>query len=97
MEKKYWVYLLSNKRNGAIYTGVTNNLYKRVYEHKKNMVKGFTKKYKIHNLVYYEEYENSEEAIAREKQLKKWMRSWKKNLIEKENPKWIDLYNDLNK
>ena len=74
---------------------MTNNLIKRVYEHKNNIADGFTKKYAIHNLVYYENYDSIENAIIREKQLKKWNRAWKINLIEKLNPKWKDLYIEL--
>ena len=74
---------------------MTNNLIKRVYEHKNNIADGFTKKYAIHNLVYYESYNSIENAIIREKQLKKWNRTWKINLIEKLNPKWKDLYVEL--
>jgi len=96
MRKQYYVYILSSKRNGTLYIGVTSNLTKRVWEHKNNTIKGFTKKYKIHNLVYFEEYSNIEEAIVREKQLKKWNRTWKFELIEKDNPNWKDLYKDIN-
>ena len=91
----YYIYILSNKRNGTLYIGVTNNLIKRVYEHKNKVIKGFTKKYSVHNLVYYEQTENINSAIEREKQLKKWNRKWKLELIEKFNPEWQDLYNDL--
>ncbi len=91
----YCVYILANKRNGTLYIGVTSNLPKRVYEHKNSAVEGFTKKYNIHLLVYYECGESAESAIAREKQLKKWNRKWKLDLIEKENPEWRDLYEEL--
>ena len=93
--KSYHVYILSSKFNGTLYIGVTNNLIKRVYEHKNNLVEGFTKKFKIHNLVYFEEFNDIKEAILKEKQLKRWKRTWKINLIEKDNPKWKDLYQDL--
>ena len=91
----YYVYLLSSKKNGIIYTGVTNNLKKRVYQHKNEEVKGFTKKYKVKKLVYFEMTENIESAIKREKVLKKWNRQWKIRLIEKNNPEWEDLYDGL--
>ena len=93
--KQYYIYILANKFNGTLYIGVTNNLIKRIYEHKNNIADGFTKKYAIHNLVYYESYDSIENAIIREKQLKKWNRAWKINLIEKLNPKWKDLYVEL--
>jgi len=86
---------LASKRNGTIYIGVTSNLIKRIYEHKNNLVEGFTKKYNIHNLVYYEITEDVNSVIAREKQLKRWKRNWKIELIEKNNPGWKDLYFEL--
>ena len=91
-ENQYYIYILANKRNGTLYIGVTSNLVKRVYEHKNNIIDGFTKKYSIHKLVYYEITDDIESAIRREKQLKKWNRKWKMNLIEKNNPEWKDLY-----
>ncbi len=93
--KTYYIYMLSNKPLGVLYVGVTNNLIRRVYEHKNNIVEGFTKKYKLHKLVYYEMTENVESAILREKQLKNWHRNWKINLIESLNPNWDDLYNKI--
>jgi len=93
--KRYYVYLLASKRNSALYIGVTNNLISRVCEHKNNSIDGFTKNRGIHNLVYFEEYDNIRKAIAREKQLKKWKRQWKVRLIEESNPQWRDLYPDL--
>ena len=93
--KNYYVYILCNKRNGTLYTGVTSELIKRIYEHKNNLVDGFTKKYNIHRLVWYEIHESAEAAISREKQIKKWDRKWKLELIEKNNPKWNDLYEDV--
>ena len=95
IKNQYYIYILANKRNGTLYIGVTSNLIKRVYEHKKNLVDGFTKKYSIHKLVYYEITDDIESAIRREKQLKKWNRKWKLHLIENSNPKWIDLYYGL--
>jgi len=92
---EYFVYILASKRNGTLYTGVTNNLLKRIDEHKNNLVAGFTSKYGVHNLVYYERYGDIYDAIAREKRIKKWKRDWKIELIEKSNPEWRDLYNDL--
>ncbi len=93
--KIYYVYILTSKRNGTLYIGVTNDLIKRVYEHKNNLIAGFTSKYNVHRLVYFEQYDNIEYAIQREKRLKKWNREWKLALIEKENPNWIDLYLNL--
>jgi putative endonuclease len=86
---------LASKRNGTLYIGVTSNLIKRIYEHKNNLIEGFTKKYNIHNLVYYEITEDVNSAITREKQLKIWKRNWKIELIEKNNPGWKDLYFEL--
>ena len=87
-----FVYIMASKRNGKLYIGVTSNLEKRVLEHKNKMITGFTQKYDIVNLVYYETFSNIEMAIQREKRLKEWQRKWKIELIEKNNPKWIDLY-----
>jgi|SRR5579885_535385 len=93
--KTYYVYILANKRNGTLYIGVTNNLIKRVYEHKNNLVEGFTKKYRVPMLVYYEIINSIEEAIKREKRLKKWDRNSKLSLIERKNPEWEDLYEEI--
>jgi len=90
MFNKYFVYILASKRNGTLYIGVTNNLERRVYEHKNNIVKGFTSKYRVHQLVYYEETNDIYAALQREKQLKKWNLNWKLALIEKVNPAWND-------
>lgn len=95
MSNSYWVYILSSHRNGTLYIGVTNNLIRRVWEHKHKLVEGFTNKYEVHHLVYYELHENAEAAITREKQIKKWKRLWKLNIIEEKNPTWKDLYNDI--
>ena len=92
---EYFVYILASKKNGTLYIGVTNDLLKRVHEHKNNLIPGFTSKYGVHNLVYYERYADIYSAIAREKNIKKWKRAWKVELIEKTNPEWRDLYNDL--
>ena len=93
--KSYCVYILASQRNGTLYIGITNNLVKRVWEHKNKKVEGFTKKYEVHHLVYYEIHENPELAIIREKQLKKWNRLWKIRIIEKMNPEWKDLYQEI--
>jgi len=91
----YSVYILSSHKNGTLYIGITNNLVRRVWEHKKQLVEGLTNKYEIHHLVYYDHHENPESAITREKQIKKWRRLWKLNLIEEKNPTWKDLYKDI--
>ena len=91
------VYLLASRRNGTLYIGVTSDLVKRVWQHKNDQVDGFTKKYQVHRLVYYEIHTDMSEAIKREKQIKKWARHWKLQLIEKKNPGWKDLYDDINK
>ncbi len=95
MEKLYFIYLLTNKRNTVIYTGMTNNLKRRIYEHKQKIIKGFTKKYNVHKLVYYEVYKSPQRAIEREKQIKAGSRQKKINLIEDNNPEWKDLYNNI--
>jgi len=89
------IYILASKRNGTLYIGVTSDLIKRIYQHKNSEIEGFTKKYNVKTLVYFEQSEDMITAIAREKQLKKWNRSWKINLIEKSNPNWNDLYIEL--
>ena len=91
----YYVYILASKKNGVLYTGVTNNLVKRIYEHKENLIKGFTQKYFVHKLVYFEPTYNIESAITREKQIKNWRRQWKIELIEEQNPNWEDLYKKI--
>ncbi len=92
MNKQPGVYILANKRNGTLYIGVTSDFVKRIWEHKNNMVEGFTKKYNVHQLVWYETHESMESAIMREKRLKDWKRAWKLELIESKNPDWLDLY-----
>ena len=92
---QYYVYILASQRNGTLYVGVTSDLTRRVYEHKSGAVDGFTKKYHVHNLVHFETTPDIEGAITREKQIKRWKRSWKVELIEKENPEWKDLYPGL--
>lgn len=91
----YYIYILASKRNGTLYVGVTNNLIRRIFEHKNNLIEGFTQKYNVKNLVYYEQTDDVGSAIIREKRLKTWKRSWKIKLIEDFNPTWKDLYNDL--
>jgi putative endonuclease len=91
----YYVYILANKKNGTLYIGVTNDLVKRVFEHKNDLVEGFTKKYGVHQLVYFEQTSDITSAITREKQIKKWRRQWKIELIEEKNPEWKDLFLDL--
>ncbi len=97
MEKHFWVYIVTDKPYGTLYTGVTNDLARRAWEHREGMYKGFTKKYGLKCLVFYEEYPTALEAIAREKAIKKWKRDWKKQLIETINLGWRDLYEDLQK
>jgi len=92
MTKQPYVYILASKNNGTLYIGVTSNLIQRIWQHKNNQVEGFTEKYKVHTLVYYEQHEMMESAITREKQMKKWKRDWKTKLIEKDNPLWEDLW-----
>jgi putative endonuclease len=91
----YYIYILASERNGTLYVGVTNDLLRRVYEHKNDFVKGFTSKYGVHTLVFYEQCESHESAVAREKQIKEWKRKSKLELIEKVNPLWQDLYDEL--
>ena len=91
----YYVYILTNARNSTLYTGITSNLVRRVYEHKNNQIEGFTKKYRTKKLVYFEETTDVLSAITREKRIKKWRRRWEIELIEKNNPQWRDLYYDL--
>ncbi|WP_158967120.1 GIY-YIG nuclease family protein [Paraglaciecola sp. L3A3] len=90
--KQPTVYILANKKNGTLYIGVTSNLIQRIWQHKNNLVDGFSNTYEVHSLVYYEQYPDMLGAINREKQLKKWKRSWKVTLIEKSNFNWDDLY-----
>ena len=93
--KQYYVYILASRKNGTLYVGMTHDLIKRAYEHKSDLIDGFTKKYKVHRLVYYEETNDPQSAILREKQMKKWNRQWKIELIEALNLNWEDLYEDL--
>lgn len=93
--REYFVYILSNYKNGVLYVGVTNDLKRRVIEHKQSLIKGFTSDYRIDRLVYYEVTKYINNAITREKQIKEWKRRWKVELIEQENPDWKDLYLEL--
>lgn len=93
--KQSAIYILANKRNGTLYIGMTTDLVRRVYEHSIGVVEGFSKKYQTKMLVYYEMYERIEDAALREKQMKKWDRKWKLELIEKDNPDWQDLYDSI--
>jgi len=97
MSQNYYVYILASKRNGTLYIGVTQDLLKRVDLHKKELLDGFTKKYNVKILVYYEVYQDIKDAILREKRIKKWKREWKIKLIEEKNPNWEDLYYKLKK
>lgn len=91
----HYVYILTNRHNGALYIGVTTDLKRRVWEHKNKQIEGFTKKYNIGNLIYFEVYEDYWEAANREKRMKKWNRAWIIELVEKLNPEWRDLYDDI--
>jgi putative endonuclease len=91
-DRSFWVYILASRIGGTIYIGVTNDLIRRVYEHKNGLAEGFTRKYEVHRLVYFEQHSDIEAAIRREKRLKKCNRRWKIQLIEEANPNWIDLY-----
>jgi len=95
MDKQFYVYILASKRNGTLYIEITSGLVQRIWQHKNKMVEGFTQKYNVNKLVYYEVHPNAESAITREKQMKKWRRSWKIRLIEEKNPDWKDLYDDI--
>lgn len=95
MPKRGYVYLMASQRNGTLYVGVTSDLVRRVWEHKNDLQEGFTKRYGVHRLVYYEAYDDIRDAIVREKRIKKWNRAWKIELIEDVNPTWRDLYDEL--
>ena len=95
MNKQPAVYIMASKRNGTLYTGVTSDLIKRVWQHKNNVTEGFTKRHNVHQLVWYEMHESMESAIIREKRIKGWKRKWKLELIEKMNPGWHDLYQTI--
>lgn len=91
----HYVYIITNKKNGTLYIGVTSNLKNRIWQHKNKIIEGFSKKYNLTKLVYFEGYEDYWDAANREKRMKKWNRDWKVDLIEKQNLQWIDLYNEL--
>ena len=91
-DREYWVYILASRIGGTLYIGMTNDLVRRVYQHREEFVRGFTKRYQVHRLVYFEQFSTAEAAIHREKRLKKWTRRWKIELIEQANPNWDDLY-----
>ena len=91
-ERNYWVYIVASGLGGTLYIGVTNDLIRRVYEHKSKVAEGFTRKYDVDRLVYFEAFDDIENSIRREKRLKKWNRAWKIRLIEETNPNWADLY-----
>ncbi|MDW7709344.1 MAG: GIY-YIG nuclease family protein [Deferrisomatales bacterium] len=95
MRKAPCVYILASRRKGTLYVGVTSDLVKRVWEHRSDLVEGFTRKYRVHELVWFEQHETMEAAITREKRIKEWKRQWKVNLIEASNPEWRDLYPEL--
>jgi putative endonuclease len=95
VNKQYFVYILANRKHGTLYIGVTNDLIRRTYQHKLKAVRGFTKRYDVHKLTYFEIFDDPLSAITREKQLKKWNREWKVQLIEKVNPGWVDLTHTL--
>ena len=93
----YFVYILASRKNGTLYIGVTNDLARRMREHREGTASGFTRKYKVHRLVHAEPFNEIEEAIQREKAMKEWKRAWKIQLIEESNPEWTDLYDSLNR
>jgi putative endonuclease len=95
IEKGFYVYVLASHHNHVLYIGITSNLPKRIWEHKTKVIKGFTDRYNVDRLVYYEVYDNAESAIKRERNIKEWKRQWKINLIEKANPQWSDLYEEI--
>ncbi|MEW6137144.1 MAG: GIY-YIG nuclease family protein [Thermodesulfobacteriota bacterium] len=95
MYKQPAVYILASKKNGTLYIGVTSDLVKRIWQHKSDLVKGFTRRYGVHQLVWFELHDTMESAILREKRLKEWKRAWKLRLIEENNPEWQDLYDSL--
>ena len=95
LKRQYYTYILANRKRGTLYIGVTNSLLNRGWQHKNNLIKGFTSKYNVHRLVYFDSYPTISEAIKREKQLKHWKRQWKIELIENVNPEWKDIYDEL--
>ena len=95
MDKQYYIYIITNHEETVLYTGFTNDLIRRIYEHKNKLLEGFSSKYNLNKLVYYEVFDNPEDAIKREKQVKKWPRKWKLDTINKFNPDWVDLYESI--
>lgn len=95
MNNTYYVYILTNKNKTVLYIGVTNDLKRRVYEHKNKLIKGFSSKYNVDSLIYFEIFQNVNEAILREKRLKEWKREWKEGIINEQNPLWEDLYDKI--
>ena len=95
MERRFWVYILASGRNGTLYTGMTSNLAKRIYEHREGLRPGFTARYGVKRLVWCEDFPTALEAITSEKRIKRWRRAWKLALIERANPQWLDLYPTL--
>ena len=96
MERVFYVYIMASQRNGTLYTGVTGDLARRAYEHREGLIKGFTSRYGVKMLVWYEDFPTADEAITSEKRIKRWRRAWKLELIEKMNPQWLDLYLTFN-
>ena len=94
-DRAFWLYILASKIGGTLYIGVTSNLVRRIHEHRTDAVPGFTLKHDVHRLVYFERFDDIENAITREKQMKKWNRAWKVRLIERENPNWADLFDSI--
>ena len=95
MDKTYYVYILATRKDGPIYVGMTNDLHRRIFEHKTHEIRGFTYKYNVDRLVYFEQFDTPDAAIQREKRLKRWRRAWKVELIERDNPEWRDLAEDF--
>ena len=95
MRKLFFVYILASGKNGTLYIGVTSDLIGRTYTHRNDLIEGFSRRYGVHDLVWFEQHATAETAIAREKQLKKWNRAWKVRLIEEANPHWLDRYDEL--
>jgi len=95
LRKRFYVYMLASRRGGVLYVGVTSTIQRRVWEHREGLLAGFTKRYFVRRLVWFEEHPDAQSAIRKEKQLKRWRRSWKIALVERENPDWIDLYEDV--
>jgi putative endonuclease len=95
MAKQPAVYILASKRNGTLYTGVTSSLVQRIWQHRNNQMPGFSQRYHVHQLVYFELHQGMEQAITREKQIKKWNRKWKLRLIQERNPEWVDLWEEI--